>query len=38
MLRMQSELNTYFSAFTINKLQSLLLWKSHTLPLWKNAW
>jgi len=28
----------HVSAFTINKLQSLPLWKFHTFPLWKNAW
>jgi len=25
-------------AFTINKPQSLPLWKFHLFPLWKNAW
>jgi len=27
-----------FSAFTINKLHSLPLWKFHTFHIWKNAW
>jgi len=27
-----------FSAFTINKLHSLPLWKFRTFSLWKNAW